>query len=376
MPIRVPTITDLDESQKAVVRHLPYDDPMFVNGPPGSGKTHIAILRLQVLLNNGYTNVLFLLYNHSMYGFLSTIFTKIGLTTNIQIDTKDIYFYRKAISLGYSTSGEPGGCRYEVSYDLKLKYLLNQSGIGRYDVIVIDECQDFSETEMSVLRKMTEKIIAVGDLDQSVYQNNPSSFFKTLPNKYLETIYRFGKNVARIAQPFSKSGEQLEKHVCITNDTDVFRVKSTDKNDAFSKIARIIQSKQSTNMTVAILALTNPRLIELEAGLLHLGIPCFCAKQNKEFRNYDFDSHKPILITPFSAKGMEFEVVILYGYDETLDWGHIAIAQKEILYVSLTRSNNEMYLIDQPNTHRLLKNLTGWVDIDTQRTNKKEIADF
>jgi len=376
MPVKVPTITDLDDSQKAVVTHLPYDDPMFVNGPPGSGKTHIAILRLQVLLNNGYTNVLFLLYNHSMYGFLSTIFRKMGLSTNIQIDTKDIYFYRKAIAAGYSSAGESYGSNYEVSYNLKLKYLINQSGIGRYDVIVIDECQDFSEAEMTVLRKMSDKIIAVGDLDQSVYQNSPSSFFKTLPNKYLETIYRFGKNVARIAQPFSKSGERLEDHVCITNDTDVFRVKASNNADAFSKIARIIQSKQSTNMTVAILALTNPRLIELEAGLLQQGISCFCAKKNNEFRNYDFDSRKPILITPFSAKGMEFEVVILYGFDELLDWGNIQSSQREVIYVSLTRSNNELYLIDQPNTHHLLKDLKGWVDIDTQRVSKQEIADF
>jgi len=375
MPVKVPTITDLDESQKAVVRHLPYDDPMFVNGPPGSGKTHIAILRLQVLLNNGYTNVLFLLYNHSMYGFLSTIFKKMGLSTNIQIDTKDIFFYRKAIALGYPNSNDSYG-NYEAEYRMKLQYLLTQNQLGRYDVIVIDECQDFSEMEMSVLRKMSNKIIAVGDLDQSVYQNSPSSFFKTLPSKYLSTIYRFGKNVARIAQPFSKSGEKLEDHVCITNDTDVFRVKANNNSDAFAKIARIIQSKQSTNMTVAILALTNPKLKELEIGLKAHGINSFYAQANKEFRNYDFDSHKPILITPFSAKGMEFEVVILYGFDETLEWGPIGIAKKELLYVSLTRTNNELYLIDQPTTHRLLKDLKGWVDIDTQRTSRQEIADF
>jgi len=374
MPVRVPTITDLDESQKAVVRHLPYDDPMFVNGPPGSGKTHIAILRLQVLLNNGYTNVLFLLYNHSMYGFLSTIFKKMGLSTNIQIDTKDIFFYRKAIALGYPRSYDSG--TYEAGYRMKLQHLLTQNQLGRYDVIVIDECQDFSEMEMSVLRKMSNKIIAVGDLDQSVYQNSPSSFFKTLPSKYLTTIYRFGKNVARIAQPFSKSGEKLEDHVCITNDTDVFRVKANNNSDAFAKIARIIQSKQSTDMTVAILALTNPKLIELEMGLKAHGINSFCAKANKEFRDYDFDSHKPILITPFSAKGMEFEVVILYGFDDVLDWGPIGNAKKEVLYVSLTRTNNELYLIDQPTTHRLLKDLSGWVDIDTQQTNRREIADF
>ena len=205
MPVKVPTITDLDVTQRDVVRYQPYDAPMFVNGPPGSGKTHVAILRLQVLLNNGYTNVLFLLFNHSMYGFLRTIFTKMGLSTNIVINTKDIFMNELARNKGYWNSSYNND--YQTAYNNKLNFLLRCENFDRYDVIVIDECQDFSETEIEILRKMTSKIIAVGDLDQAVYQNRPSSYFGSLPSHKLHTIYRFGRKVAQIAQPFSKSRE-------------------------------------------------------------------------------------------------------------------------------------------------------------------------
>ncbi len=366
MPVKVPTITDLNSTQREVVKYEPYDSPMFVNGPPGSGKTHVAILRLQVLLNNGYTNVLFLLYNHSMYGFLRTVFRKMGLATNVEISTKDIFLINLAARKGNRDYGY--GSDYATSYNAKLNFLLGCSFHERYDVIVIDECQDFSDTEIKVLQRMTQKIIAVGDLDQNVYQSRPSPLFSNLPSRKLKTIYRFGKNVALIAQPFSKSKESLADKVSITNDTNVFRVKAGSDADGISKIARIVESKRYTDQTIAILSLTNNQLRNLESGLKGKGINVFYAQKNAEFRDYDFDSGRPVLITPFSAKGMEFDVVILYGYNDMLGYSSWASLQKEIIYVSLTRTSNELYLIQQSDTHYLLKNLPQWVDIDTGNT--------
>jgi|GEM_PF-1080084 len=375
MPIKAPTITDLDDSQRAVVKHIPYDDSMFVNGPPGSGKTHVAILRLNVLLNNGYTNVLFLLYNHSMYGFLRSVFNKMNLKTSVDINTKDIFFTKVARSKGYSLSGE-SGCDYETSYSQRISYLLKKSDFDRYDIIVIDECQDFSDDEISILRKMTPKIIAVGDLDQKVYSNAPSSYFRTIDNKKLSTIYRYGKKIARIAQAFSDSGNNLENQVSITNDTDVYRVRANNDQDGVDKICRILEAKKSTDMTVGIFTLSVSKLKTLKMALQSRGQSCFYAENNMGMRDYNFDTSEPILITPFSAKGMEFDCVILYGYDSLLDWGFYKDKQKQIIYVSLTRTSNELYLIDQPGTHPLLRNMQGLVDMDTQRIKKATIDEF
>lgn len=365
---KVPTITDLDRLQREVVEYRPYDAPMFVNGPPGSGKTHIAILRLQVLLNNGYTNVLFLLYNHSMYGFLKSIFTSLGMTTNVNIETKDQYFTDLARKAGYSAGYSDSD--YETVYRGRLQHLLNVTPRERYDVIVIDECQDFSDTEVTILRKLSEKIIAVGDLDQKVYDAVPSPYFRQLDSRKLQTIYRFGKKVAKIAQPFSRSGETLESKVSTLNDTDVYRVKASDHPDVVSKIARIIAAKKYTDQTIAILSPTIKQLNEIYNSLSAKGISCFKASSNLEFREYEFGSGKPILITPLSAKGMEFDVVILYGYNSILDWKHMLPKKKELLYVSLTRTSDELYFIDQPDSVRDLKSLSGWVDLETATTGR------
>lgn len=359
---KVPTITDLDQIQREVVKHTPYDDPMFVNGPPGSGKTHIAILRLQVLINNGYPNVLFLLYNHSMYGFLKSIFNSMGLTTNIQIETKDDYFTQLAKRLGHYSGWTND---YEAAYRARLQHILNNQVNEKFSVIVIDECQDFSDMEVNVLRKLSTKIMAVGDLDQKVYETVTSPYFKELESRKLNTIYRFGKKVARIAQPFSKSGESLESKVSTLNETDVFRVRATTDTDAVTKIVRILKAKQYTNQTIAILAPTNIQLKAISNDLTTHQIKYFIAEKNASFRNYSFGSGVPVLITPFSAKGMEFDVVILMGFNNTLNFGGMSLKKKEVLYVSLTRTSDELYLIDQDDTVSDLKYLTGWVDVDT-----------
>ncbi len=377
MPLKVPTITDLDSSQRKVVEHMPYNDPMFVNGPPGSGKTHLAILRLQVLLNEGYTNVLFLLYNHSMYGFLKSIFNKMGMRTNVNIETKDFFFTQLARGGGYSFSNESRDFKdYALNYSRRLSFILGQSDLPRFPIIVIDECQDFSDEEITILRRLSDKILAVGDIDQTVYKNAVSPFFRSLPTKKLETIYRYGKKVARIAQPFSKSGEKLEDKVSVTNDTDVYRVKATDNRDAIDKIARILDAKKSTDMTIGILGLTKNSLSNLQSELDRRRHRCSLVQDNNGMRDYDFDTKTPILITPFSAKGMEFDCVILYGYDRLLDLSWYQPLQKELIYVSLTRTCNELYLIQEPGTHRLLTQLGGWQDIDNARPASTQVYDF
>lgn len=373
MSIKAPTITDLDNSQRAVVTHIPYDAPMFVEGPPGSGKTHVAILRLQALLNNGYTNVLFLLYNHSMYGFLSTIFKKMGIVSNVEIDTKDIFFINAARRRGYDFGGYGGV--YEHKYNGALETLLKQGSGKRYDVIVIDECQDFNNVEMTILNSMSSKIIAVGDFDQSVYISSPSPLLRKLPSRKLDTIYRYGKKVAKIAQHFSDSSVSLIDKVSINSNTDAYRVNATSKSDAFDKIVRIVNSKKHTNQSIAILSLNHTKLNELESGLSAKGLKVFKVVNNHSFRTYDFGSTTPILITPHSAKGMEFDVVILYGYDSYLNWSGIADTRDKIIYVSLTRTSNELYLIKENDSYDRLANLSEWEDLDTSERRTRSIVD-
>lgn len=306
-----------------------------------------------------------------MYGFLRTVFDKMGIRTNIDINTKDKFILDMAKNLGYYSNSR----QYEIMYDGALSLLLNNSINRTYDVIVIDECQDFSDKEMSIINKLSSKIIAVGDFDQSVYQLNSASALRALPSKKLKTIYRFGKKIADLAEKFATSSESLKDKVSVSTNTDAYRVEASSKDDAFSKIARIINGKKHTNLSIAVLTLTRNQIKELEDGLKRQGVTTFAAQTNDSFRDYNFDNNTPILITPFSAKGMEFDVVILYGYNDSLNWSTFRQKKDMIIYVSLTRTTDELYLISQFDTYRPLKELSGWVEMSSDNNKSQRLVD-
>ena len=159
MPIKLVTINDLDSTQREVVEMQPYDSPMFVSGPPGSGKTSVAILRSRMLIDNGVTNVLFLLYNHSLYGFLKKIFTKMNIRQNVNIETKDSFFWGLSRRLGHPF---PDGKSYEYKYAQILHNIdeVDEDCLPKYTLLVLDESQDFSRMELQLLtsRFMTERL--------------------------------------------------------------------------------------------------------------------------------------------------------------------------------------------------------------------------
>lgn len=373
MPLSVPSINDLDTSQRKVVEHTPYDAAIVVTGPPGSGKTSIAVLRSQVLLSNGFTNMLVILYNHSMYGFLRTIFSRMNLINNLRIETKDSYFWTLAYRLGLNLFNTYDS--YEVKYRKVLDYLLERPINTSYSVIMIDESQDFSQKEIQILRKMSKNIIAVGDYDQSIYSTDLSPVVFAGINSYrLETIYRFGKIIAKIAQPFAQSYNSLEDMVVTTSNTQAYRVECRD--NATEKISQILSNKLNADTTTAIISPFKEKLVKLKSALASYGHSTFYADLNKELRNYNFDSRTPLLISSFSAKGMEFDCVILYGFDGERIKSSMGDKINELLFVSITRTSNELYIIDEPSTIDKLKQLEGVVPMGDNASNRNDLTDF
>ncbi|MBO7585951.1 MAG: AAA family ATPase [Bacteroidales bacterium] len=370
MPVKLVTINDLDDSQIGVVKMQPFDGSVFVSGPPGSGKTSVAILRTRMLLDNGVSNVLFLLYNHSLYGYLKKIFSKMNIRQNVNIETKDIFFWNLYGSLGYRF---PKGFNYEDKYYQILNSLneINESDLPKYTLLILDESQDFSRMELQLLRKMSNRMVVLADFDQQVYGKTvDASCFSDLPHRELNTIYRFGKEIARIAQPFSSSGINLERKVTKRGNTPAYKVVTTTLKE-LDVMCQIIKNKTVADGTMAILAPKRDQLQDLSRKLSAKRIDHFFAEyNNRNLRDYDYDSKRPLLITALSAKGMEFDTVVLYQFNEYDVFGDI----NKMIYLSLTRTCGELYVIQTEKTCHSLKNLPGLKIMDEH--NESDINDF
>lgn len=370
MPIKIVNLSDLDTSQKEVVLMRPFDQEIYISGPPGSGKTSVAILRTKMLLENGFSGMLFVLYNHSLYGYLSTILRRMNIMSNVSINTKDKYFWDLARQMGVDF---PQNGYYDAKYEIILSGLLSMPIIPKYEMVMIDEAQDFNQQELTILRKLSKKVVAVADFDQKIYQTDlKEQVFATLKHAKLSTVYRFGKDIAAVVEQLSKSGEKLTNKVSQMGSTRPYRVKTTNASD-IEALCKIIANKQLSDGTMAILSPTRKSLDSLTVMLKAKGVDHFFAPTNNELREYNFDSKKPLLLTSLSSKGLEFDTVVLYDFIGGM-WD--SQMRRNILYVSLSRACRDLYILEHQFCWPELKQLTGVSEMNDQPQNQENYYDF
>ena len=103
----------------------------------------------------------------------------------------------------------------------------------------------------------------------------------------------------------------------------------------------------------------------------------FYYPENKDLRTHDFNDISPLLITSSSAKGLEFENVILFGFDTDSS----AVFQlrrnnrlNDVIYVSITRTNTNLFIVRTPNSIQEILDIK--VDIEETQANQPSIDDL
>lgn len=370
MPLKLTSINELDIPQRKVIEHKPFMDNIHVTGPPGSGKTIVAVLRAQMLVSGGFTNLLFLTYNHSVVSFVQAMFKEMNLSSNVTVNNKDAFFRKLGSESGHSFAGyDP----YEEKYARLMHHLQSRRLHTSHQIVILDEVQDFLPEEIEILKSISEKIIAVGDYDQKISNvDDNSNCFYQFPKFSLGTIYRYGTTIAKMAQKFATTHYNLEGMVTKSSSTAPYRIICSSNGEAVDSVARIIQNRKYADTTMGIISPTKDNLKNLKQLLRYKGISVFYPeKDNKEYRDHNFDLKIPVLLTADSAKGTEFDCIILYGFNE----GSIFKQRKERLFVSLTRANNELYLIQESNTISELKNSSLFFTM-TESNVETSVTDF
>lgn len=368
----------LSEQQKTVIKNIAREEKgnIFVEGPPGSGKTLISLYTLKDIISETNIKPLLLMYNHSLYGYLKVAINDIGIADNITIATKDKYFWDLARVFNINI---PESLKV---YDDKYTYLLrmlNQADLtATFDVALIDEVQDLNELEWAIIKKISKRIISLGDFDQGIYETGLNYEMVRNNGVYarLSAIFRFHKNIAKLAQVFSRKKEKLEDKVTKDSKTQplVYDVKSSEE---FDKIIEIIRGVQQNRKTIGIISPDRNKLAELSNHLNSKNIPQFYFTDNKTLRTHNFNDITPLLITSFSAKGLEFENVILFGFDK--DSSMIDKLQREkrlndVIYVSITRTNTNLFIVRTPKTIKEINDIV--VETSNAFVNEPSIDDL
>ena len=375
MSILIP-YNQLSNQQQGVVRRVSRENGnLFVEGPPGSGKTLISLYTLRDMVSDSNIRPLLMMYNHSLFGYLSSALNELGITDNLTIVTKDKFFWDMAKSHGIvpPDSNAP----YKEKYSFLLQELNNKTIAKEYGVTVVDEVQDLLEEEWSLIKKMSTRVLTLGDFDQGVYETNLNR--ESVKNygvfEKLSVIFRFHKNIAKLARIFSRNDNDLEAKVKEDSQTQP-KLIDVDNGDELKKIGEVLNEIITYRKRIGIICPDRHKLKELSLYLNSNNINHHYYESNYGLRTHDFTSVTPLLVSSFSAKGLEFEHVILFGFDDSSSI--VSRLRKEdklndVIYVSITRSNSNLYIIRTDDTVKELKDLKIENNIEPQEMSIEDI---
>lgn len=351
---------ELSNEQKGVIRRISRETGnLFVEGPPGSGKTLISLYTLRDIVNESNVRPLLMMYNHSLFGYLASALSELGIQDNLTRATKDKFFWDMARRFNITPPD------YNAPYAVKYAFLLSKlNGLSlnkEYDITIVDEVQDLMTEEWELIKKMSKRVLTLGDFNQGVYKTNLSrdniksyGIFEAL-----SVIFRFHKNIAKMARLFSRNNEDLVAKVSKDAQTQP-KLIDVDAKEELSKIGEILKEIKVYRKRIGVICPDNQRLKELHGYLNNKGIENEYYATTKDMRTHDFTTNTPLLISSFSAKGLEFEHVILFGFDNTS--GIVSRLKsenklKDVIYVSITRTNSNLYIVRTNNTVKELKDL-------------------
>ena len=166
--MRLPTYDEIarDEEQLEVYE-VPFEESLFVVGPPGSGKTVLAVRRAQMAASDGVAVVL-ITYNR-MLRRLIVQSTEEDEEQQVRIQAQTMHKFVGDCYYAQTNAGVPSTAPYV--HDWKAMFAtLKRRGVGPKPMhVIVDEGQDLPKKFFRYLRKFVAATVSVfADEDQAV----------------------------------------------------------------------------------------------------------------------------------------------------------------------------------------------------------------
>ena len=334
----LPKLTNLTRVQRRAVDET---EPIFLSGVPGTGKTVVSIYRLE----------------KSNKGILFTY----GKLLRKTIQEKIIYDKHPVDNIHNWLWEQQGEYReyLEVLVDDEHRdntvRMLRSNGV-KFDEILVDEGQDLSIETYMMLSQLTDKLSISADNAQRVNNTEEATdeeeiqqFFPNLRRFELDEIHRSAYELYKFAIQFVPSNarahdatllERLKRKNSGADKPFVYIEPNLD--GMFETVQDIIDDNPTDNIGILF-----EDVVDIETFAAELSkdtnkeISVYHSKLSKqeEKKILKEDLHNIILTTFKSAKGVEFDIVIIPYFKNRTKY------TPEEYYVGVTRAKNNVHFL-------------------------------
>jgi len=358
---------ELGPKQKDFIR-LPLYGRYLLEGPPGSGKTNLLLLRAEYLAGKGQKNVLILTFTKALRNFIQSGIGARKLITPQQVQTYHAWaaehilhhLGKRLVEKGAAFDDDTRGRAVELLQEANKKIDAQK----QYSAIFVDEAQDLSIAELEQLLRLSDRICICGDTKQGIYQQDGLGIAKVLglESHTLDQHFRIGHRIAQVADKLSPVEEGL---LSLENSSNYDRAKYGEsrakmypcesRGEQFATLldSLRIQIDAYNEDTIGIFCGKNETMAELKERFSETELAdkiCFHGlDENSGF----LGSHRIHVLTIHSAKGTEFRAVHLYATEELAKY---PLNRTRLAYTAITRAKTSLSAYRTGETNSRLEN--------------------
>lgn len=344
---------DLDEDQQKIVA-LDRRGSHLIVGPPGSGKTNLLLLRAKHLWLAGERHFLMIVFTRALQEFIRSGAQDYKVDPALVVTANAWQLQQLRTHELEPVLPEPFHKRRDAITKAILAHLDDEPPRHLYDVILLDEAQDYTELELELFRRLSRRRFAVADSRQRIFggpRNLKPLISITADPLTLHHHYRCGMPICELADRLSGDSPKVPKLADTCNYRESDGVSTVDRAFLPSLDAQLAQ----------VLNRLRTQIKAYRSGLLGVISPCndeakvaWQAIQASElgevavFQNFDEGyvpfrpEHRICVCSVHSAKGLEFRALHVVALD-TVE-RHPASKRHNMYYTAITRAKTSLSL--------------------------------
>jgi superfamily I DNA/RNA helicase len=340
--LKLPTYQQLSKEQDAI-NNLPLTGSYLVVGPPGTGKTVMAIYRAAMFRRAGKATQ-FMVYNRTLRQYLEEAMEATG------VEGVASTFHSWFDNWYWKNFGRrpPMLERFVHDWTAIWKDLIRRHNFEKYDHLVIDEGQDFPKDFYTVMQLIATDITVFADENQRITETNSTlkeieKYVRPKQVHRLSLNYRNTRSIARFARHFYAD---LQSGVPDLPEKKGPRPRAVSCQDVAAQIDFIARYERNNDDTdIGVFIATKRQLFrilrELQ-GKTTNPVQTYVSGK-KEYQTLDFTRRGIRLIMYPSAKGLEFDTVFLPLLDQRVTDPDSDIENMRF-YVMASRARQELYM--------------------------------